>query len=93
MSDDLMAFLESAGAGCISGRVSEWPQLKPACKWAAQEIKRHRRIEDGAVMPLIEAVRKAKEARFNKDAGDLFDCLDTVFRELAAIDAVRKEQP
>ena len=39
---DLLTFLEQAGAGCISGRVADWPQLKPACKWAAEEIKRLR---------------------------------------------------
>lgn len=45
---------------------------------------------DAATERLVEAVRKAKEARFNKDEGDLFDCLDAVFRELAAFDAERK---
>lgn len=38
----LLIFLEMVGHGCISGRVTEWPQLKPACKWAAEEIKRLR---------------------------------------------------
>ena len=38
MSDNLLAFLEMAGSGAISGRVSEWPQLKPACDWAAKHI-------------------------------------------------------
>ena len=33
-----MAFLEQAGKGCISGRVTEWPQLVPACAWAVKEI-------------------------------------------------------
>lgn len=37
--DSFMVFLEQAGAGCISGAVSEWPQLKPACRWAAKYIK------------------------------------------------------
>ncbi len=39
---DLIVFLEQAGQGCISGNVIEWPQLKPACKWAAEEINRLR---------------------------------------------------
>lgn len=88
MSDDLMAFLESAGAGCISGSVSEWPQLKPACKWAAQEIKRYRRIEDGAVMPLdaathsfIEFIREYARAAYAPD----------LVNRLAAFDATRRE--
>lgn len=38
--DDLLVFLEQAGQGCISGNIVEWPQLKPACKWAAEEIQK-----------------------------------------------------
>lgn len=38
--NNLMAFLESAGQGCISGNVSDWPQLKPACKWAVERIRK-----------------------------------------------------
>lgn len=38
-SGNLMAFLEQAGQGCISGRVSEWPQLVPACRWAFEQLK------------------------------------------------------
>lgn len=38
-NDSLLAFLEQAGAGCISGQVIDWPQLKPACKWAAEQIR------------------------------------------------------
>ncbi len=40
--DDLLAFLESAGCGGISGNIIEWPQLKPACAWAAVEITKLR---------------------------------------------------
>ena len=40
--ENLFSFLEMAGSGCISGQVIEWPQLKPACKWAAKEISRLR---------------------------------------------------
>jgi len=40
--EDYMTFLKCAGQGCISGMVSEWPQLYPACKWAAEEIARLR---------------------------------------------------
>jgi hypothetical protein len=43
---NLLLFLEQAGAGCISGSVSEWPQLKPACRWAAREITRLRSLGD-----------------------------------------------
>lgn len=39
---DLLVFLQCAGQGCISGNTIEWPQLKPACKWAAEEIIRLR---------------------------------------------------
>lgn len=33
-------YLEQAGRGFISGRVSEWPQLKPACAYAAEVIRK-----------------------------------------------------
>jgi len=36
---DYRTFLEMAGRGCISGNIIEWPQLKPACKWAIKKIK------------------------------------------------------
>lgn len=39
MNENTLAFLEQAGNGCISGSVSEWPQLKPACAWAANVAK------------------------------------------------------
>lgn len=35
---DFLVFLEEAGKGCISGKIIDWPQLKSACKWAAEEI-------------------------------------------------------
>jgi len=34
-----LAFLEMAGRGCISGHVVEWSQLKPAMKWAIEQLK------------------------------------------------------
>ena len=40
---DLEVFLEQAGQGCISGNINEWPQLKPACKYAIEEIERLRK--------------------------------------------------
>ncbi len=44
--DDLLVFLSQAGQGCISGNIIDWPQLKPACKWAAEEIIKLRREKD-----------------------------------------------
>lgn len=41
-SEEHMIMLEQVGQGCISGHFAEWPQLKPACKWAVEEIKRLR---------------------------------------------------
>lgn len=41
--DGLLTFLEAAGMGCVSGSISDWPQLKPACKWGAEQIKMLRR--------------------------------------------------
>ena len=38
MSVQLKVFLSQAGIGAISGEISEWPQLKPACKWADEYI-------------------------------------------------------
>jgi len=34
----MMAFLEQAGRGCISGDVGDWPQLVPACKTAHKQL-------------------------------------------------------
>jgi hypothetical protein len=34
-----LAFLEMAAAGCVSGQVVEWPQLKSACRFGAEAIK------------------------------------------------------
>ena len=42
MDKDLEAFLDQAGRGCISGHINEWPQLKPACKYAYDTIQRLR---------------------------------------------------
>lgn len=35
---NFIAFLEMAGCGTLSGRVSEWPQLIPATRWAVERI-------------------------------------------------------
>ena len=50
--DNLMLFLEQTAAGCISGQVVEWPQLKPACAWAETEIKKLRKII-GGIMAIV----------------------------------------
>ncbi len=39
---DFEIFLDQAGRGCISGDIIDWPQLKPACAWAVEEIKKLR---------------------------------------------------
>ena len=39
---NLEVFLEQAGQGCVSGNINEWPQLKPACKYAIEEINKLR---------------------------------------------------
>lgn len=36
--ESAMSFLEMSGRGCISGQVSEWPQLIPSCRWAFAKI-------------------------------------------------------
>lgn len=38
--DGLRVFLEMAAQGAVSGRFSEWPQMKPAIRWALAEIER-----------------------------------------------------
>jgi hypothetical protein len=43
---NLLLFLEMAGKGCISGNVADWPQLKPACRFAAETIKMFLREAD-----------------------------------------------
>lgn len=46
-----LVFLEMAGRGCISGHVSEWPQLVPSCKWAVEEIaKLQARVKEWEVL-------------------------------------------
>lgn len=35
---EVWPFLRAASAGCISGRIHEWPQLKPAIAWAVERI-------------------------------------------------------
>lgn len=53
-----LVFLEMAGRGCISGNISEWPQLVPACRWAVEQIKAH----EAAVQRRVEeAVRDANK--------------------------------
>lgn len=42
-SKEHMIILEQVGQGCVSGHFAEWPQLKPACKWAVEEILQLRR--------------------------------------------------
>jgi len=39
MNNNLLAFLEQAGSGGISGQVVEWPQLKPACRMGADAVR------------------------------------------------------
>ncbi len=34
--------LDQAGRSCTSGSVIDWPQLKPACAWAIEEIRKLR---------------------------------------------------
>lgn len=38
--EQVWPFILAAGHGCISGSVSEWPQLKPAIRWSQHEIER-----------------------------------------------------
>lgn len=58
-----MTFLDSAGRGCISGKVIDWPQLKPACKWAHDEITTLRRERD----ELAQVCDPAGDLRQNRD--------------------------
>lgn len=48
---DLETALRMFAAGCISGNVAEWPQLKPAMRWAVAEIDRLRKLENQAPAP------------------------------------------
>jgi len=44
MSDESLEIaLRCFASGSISGQVSEWPQLKPALRWAVKEIDRLRK--------------------------------------------------
>lgn len=53
-----LEFLKSAGQGCISGNVSEWPQLRLACRWAAEQISARPTLElDAQRLDWIEEKR------------------------------------
>jgi hypothetical protein len=58
----LRTFLEQAAAGCISGRVSEWPQLVPACKWAVEYIGQLEHQRDAAAEAKREGVVAVRAA-------------------------------
>lgn len=45
-----IAFLEQLAAGCVSGRFSEWPQLKPAVSYVLGELANARRDTEGSVV-------------------------------------------
>jgi hypothetical protein len=53
---NLLAFLKAAGQGTLSGRVQEWPQLQPACKWAAEYIEG---VDDASVLGLLSRAMDA----------------------------------
>jgi hypothetical protein len=88
MSENLEAFLQQAGQGCISGRVSEWPQLRPACAYAAAEITRLRQQLAVAREGLAkEAAVRAMAVEMGKEwANQLADMIlerDTLRQQLA----------
>lgn len=37
--EQVWPFILAAGHGCISGQVSEWPQIKPSFRWAQHHIE------------------------------------------------------
>lgn len=39
VEQDLIGFLERVGQGKVSGTFEEWPQLKPACRYAAKKLR------------------------------------------------------
>ena len=61
--DELDIFLECAGQGMIAGRVSEWPQLVPACYYAHQRLQALNRIESlvASGVPDSELISRVKE--------------------------------
>jgi hypothetical protein len=60
---DMLTFLQMAGRGCISGAVADWPQLKPACKWAAEQIAKLNAIPDApAGADVVETFMERRSA-------------------------------
>ena len=39
-AEEYAMFLDQISLGCASGRFDEWVQLRSACRWALDEIKR-----------------------------------------------------
>lgn len=63
------AFLKQAGQGCISGNIYEWPQLKPACRWALLEIERLRKLLKSVTIN-IEGLKRFLDHYTGKEKGD-----------------------
>jgi len=76
-----MAFLESAGQGCIGGSVADWPQLKPACKWAAETIERLE-DENETLLSQLKAIREHYEAGVRPHPPKPVDTKDDLVKRL-----------
>jgi len=62
--EDLEIFLEMAGRGNVSGNVSEWPQLKPACRYATLKIlefRNHIDILETVTRDLLAEIKQFRE--------------------------------
>jgi len=70
--ENMLVFLDLAGSGCISGKVTEWPQLKPACKWAAKLLREHK----AARLDLAQSYRNGLHERVQKLESTLRNVLD-----------------
>lgn len=44
----LLQFLVQAGAGLIDGNFSDWPQFRPACRWAAEQLRGRETVSEPA---------------------------------------------
>lgn len=78
---NLGTFLEMAAAGTLSGNVSEWPQLQPACQMALSSMMafcEEAQLLKKALLPLATAaVRTDRSLRNLPDSTGLWTSTDT----------------
>lgn len=89
--DNYKAFLESVVQGCVGGYVSEWPQLRPACSWALQQVEENARLREALCQVRVKAI-PAGASVMNKNhdwqdrCNEVLDIIDNAIRQRAGIE-------